>query len=311
MKGGQKSGLVHDNFVQEVDIKTGKVLMEWDAGKDIKFTESYNTIPKDKTIPFDYMHMNSVNVTQDGNLIISARATHAYYKINRKTGKLMWRMGGKKSDFKMGAGSRTKFQHDVHQLSATYYSAYDNNGDDPATGGESRGVILKVDEKKMTVSLKKAFKHPAPIVAVSQGNMQTLPNGHEFIGWGGDAQYMTEFDAAGKVVFDAKFLSPSVDSYRAYRGDWQGAPKDSPLVDVTKSGDRSTVRMSWNGATEIATWRVLAGPADGQLTEVGRVPWKDLETGATFSTGQPKYQVQALDGAGTVLGTSAVVDAHS
>ena len=311
-RGGRKNGLIHDNFVQEVDIKTGKVLMEWDAGKDIKLTESYNTIPADKTIPFDYMHFNSVNLTQDGNIVVSGRATHAYYKIDRKTGKLIWRMGGRKSDFKMGKGARTRFQHDVHQVDATTWSAYDNNGDAPVKGLQSRGVLLTVNEKAMTVTLKKAFTHPKKILAVSQGNMQTLANGHEFIGWGGDAQNLTEFDAAGKVVFDARFLSPRVDSYRAYRGDWVGTPTGAPLVDAkTLSSGKVVVHMSWNGSTEVAAWRILAGPADGQLAPVTTVPFGDLETGATVTTTQPKFQVEALDAGGAVLAQSAVEDAHS
>lgn len=306
-RGGRKNGLVHDNYVQEVDIATGKVLMQWDAGKDIAYTESYNTVPEDPTIPYDYMHLNAVNITADGNLIVSARATHAYYKLDRKTGKLLWRMGGRKSDFRMGKGSRTAFQHDVHALSATRYTAFDNNADKPRRGLESRGVILRVDEAKRTVDLERSFTHPTPILGASQGNMQTLPNGNEFVGWGGSRQNFTEFDAKGNVVFDAKFISSKVDTYRAYRADWTGRPVDQPLLTATRKGANTVVRMSWNGATEVASWRVLAGPTDTELTQVASFAWRDLETGATAKTTQPRLQVEAVDAAGTVLGRSAVV----
>lgn len=313
--GGRKDGLVHENVMQEVDVETGKVLVQWVGSKDISFSESWNTVPKDPTIPYDYMHLNSVDLTKDGNIVISARATHAYYKINRKTGKLMWRMGGKKSDFKMTKGSRTAFQHDVHQLSPNFWSAYDNNADEePAAGAppkQSRGVILKVDEKRKTVQLRRQFVHPKKILAVSQGNMQTLAGGHAFIGWGGDRQNMTEFDSKGRVVWDARLLSTATDSYRAFKAPWVGTPTNKPLIDAAIAGNKVTVSMSWNGATEINKWRVLAGPADGQLTKLGEVAWKDLETAASFTTSQPMFQVEALGRDGSVLARSVVEAAHS
>ena len=97
------------------------------------------------------MHLNSVELDADGNLMVSARATHAYYRINRKTGKLMERMGGKKSDYKMGRGARTAFQHDVRRVNATQISVYDNNAeapDAPSAKNQTRGVILNVDERR-------------------------------------------------------------------------------------------------------------------------------------------------------------------
>lgn len=313
--GGPKDGLIQNNYVQEVDIDTGKVLMEWNGAKDIPYSESFNTVPKDGTIPYDWMHMNSVNITEDGNLVVSARATHTYYKINRKTGKLIWKMGGKNSDFKMGKGAGTFFQHDVHQLSPNFWSAYDNAADAvPAAGAKpivSRGVILKVDEKKKTVTLKKAFKYPKPLLGVSQGNMQTLPGAHEFIGWGGDKQFMTEFDSKGRVVWNAKLNSALTDTYRAYKAKWHATPTSKPLVDAQAAAGKVTVSMSWNGATEVAKWRIVGGTSAEDLGEVGNVTWNDLESSGTFSTTATKFKVEALDAKGKVLGTSDVVDAHA
>lgn len=313
--GGPANGLIQNNYVQEVDIKTGKVLMEWNGAKDVPYSESFNTVPKDTTIPYDWMHLNSVNLTTDGQIVVSSRATHTYYKINRKTGKLIWKLGGKNTDFKMGKNAQTLFQHDVHQLSASFWSAFDNAADAVPVAGaapkHSRGVILKVDQKKMTVTLKKEFVHPKKLLGVSQGNMQTLPGAHEFVGWGGDRQYMTEFDAKGRVVWDARLLSTATDTYRAYKSKWVGSPTDQPLVDAQSAAGTVTISVSWNGATEVAEWRVLGGSSADNLDPVGTLTWKDLETSGAFGTTATKFKVEALDAKGKVLGTSDVVDAHA
>jgi len=314
--GGPKKGLILNNYVQEVDIKTGKVLMEWNAGKDVPYSDSYNTVPQAREISYDWMHLNAVNLTKDGNIVVSSRGTHAYYKINRKTGKVMWTMGGRSSDFKMGKGSRTVFQHDVHQLSKSYWSVYDNNGDRPPPAGSpkihSRGVILKVDEKKMTVDLVQEFVHPKKILAISQGNMQSLASRHKFIGWGGDVQYMTEFDSKGKVVWDAALVSPGTDSFRAYKSPWVGTPANDPLLDAQSEADgKVSIAASWNGSTETAKWRVLAGTTDADLQELGTFPWTGLETTETFATTATRFKVEALDRAGKVLRTSAVESVHA
>ena len=313
--GGTKNDLAMDNVMEEIDIKTGKVLLAWHTAQHIKPTESYGTVPADPKAPFDYVHMNSVDLAKDGNILISGRGTHAYYEIDRKTGKLLWRMGGKRSDFKMGPGARTAWQHDVRSLTATRISAFDNNAAVPAKGVQSRGVILKVDVRARTVRLIKAFKHrPKPILAASQGNMQSIQDargrytGNEMVGWGGDNQAFTEFNAKGDIVWEATFLSDKVDTYRAYKQTWSGNAPGVPLLNVQSSGGRTVARMSWNGATQISSWRVLGGPTGGTLTPVGSIAWSDLETGLTLGGPvQQQYQVQALDAAGNVLGTSAPV----
>jgi hypothetical protein len=67
------------------------------------------------------------------------------------------------------------------------------------------------------------------------------------------------------------------------------------------------VYASWNGATTIASWRVLAGVAPGALSPVASGAFAGYETTIPVA-GQPPYvAVQALDANGNVLGTSAPV----
>ena len=97
-----KGRRVLEGGVQELDIKTGRVLFDWRSIDHVRLVESYYHLPKDPGRIFDYFHVNSVETDHDGNLIVSARNTHTIYKISRRTGKVLWRLGGKRSDFTLG-----------------------------------------------------------------------------------------------------------------------------------------------------------------------------------------------------------------
>ena len=75
------------------------------------------------------------------------------------------------------------------------------------------------------------------------------------------------------------------------------------------SGTTTNVYASWNGATEVSAWRVLAGSSSGALQAVATAPKRGFETRITIES-ERYVAVQALNRAGRVLGTSATVVAH-
>nr|MBA2712983.1 ArsR family transcriptional regulator [Rubrobacteraceae bacterium] len=140
----------------------------------------------------------------------------------------------------------------------------------------------------------------------SQGNMQMLPNGNAFVGWGTEP-FTSEYSKDGELIFDVQF-SGETQSYRAFRLPWSGRPDEDPAVAAEKGkGDRVTVYASWNGATGVAAWQVLAGAGPGKLEPLGSGPWKGFETAITVSTDEPYVAVRAEDSSGRVLGTSEAV----
>mgnify|MGYP002136816822 CR=1 FL=1 len=309
--GGTKNDKITDNVLQEVDIKTGKVLLEWHTKDTIAPSESYAPNSNKYGVPYDWVHLNSAGLDSDGNIIASARGTHAFYRINRKTGKLMERIGGKKSDYKMGPGAQTAFQHDVQRINDKQITAFDNNADVPTlpiADHQARGVILNIDEKKKTVKLARQIQHPGfPIQSVSMGNMQTLANGNVFFGWGGQVSYFSEVDKTGKAVIEGQYATPRVDSYRAYRQTWTANPTDRPAAVATRTGGKVQVAVSWNGATHVHSWRVLAGTSTTKLATVTTVPRKGFETKITITTSHPLLRVLALDAGGKLIGTTRPV----
>ena len=206
--GGSNDGLARQGIVQELDIETGEVLFEWHSLDHVGLDETYATPGEDGLHRIDYFHINSIDVDHDNNLLVSARKTSAVYKIDRKTGEVIWRLGGKKSDFEMGEGTRFAFQHDARRLPDGTISIFDNgttvfqNGL-PKAVEESRGIVLELDEQKMKASLVREYTHPDKQYADAAGNAQVLPNGDVFVGWG-RALAISEFSQDGELLFDAR-----------------------------------------------------------------------------------------------------------
>jgi hypothetical protein len=301
VKGGKKRGLVVDSVIQEVDIATGLVTFEWHSLGHIRIRETFAQ-PRPGS-PFDYAHTNSVNLTADGDFLMSARNTWAGYKIDRGTGKIVWALGGKRSTFKLPRAAQFAWQHDIHQRSDGVITVFDNSAFPPVRKF-SRALAIRIDERAKTASLISAARHPRRLLAATQGNQQTLPNGNFLVGWGSQRQ-LTEYGPGGNVLFNAA-LSLGYESYRSYRMPWVGAPRSRPVVAAAdEPGAGTDAYMSWNGATEVAEWELFAGSSASTLQPVGRAPRRGFETKIT-APGRPRFvQVRARDRDGNVLSTSA------
>lgn len=308
--GGPREGKIWDGIVQEVDIQTGRVLFEWHSYPQVAIGESYAPPPKAKAgakaPPFDYFHINSIEVEPNGNFLVSARNTHAVYEIDRKTKKVLWRLGGKKSDFKLSAGVRFAWQHDARRQADGTITIFDN-GAAPPVEKFSRVLVVRANTGTMKATLVRSYHHPRRLLAPFEGNAQFLPNGNIVVGWGA-WPYVSELSRSGALLFDAYFgdgkpPGKDADSYRAYRFAWRGHPTDRPVVVV--AGDAAYA--SWNGATDVVRWQVLAGPAAGQVKPVQTVAKNGFETPIRLKKSAAFYAVKAIDRAGKVLGTSAAV----
>ena len=254
--------------------------------------------------PYDYFHLNSIEQEADGSTLLSARNTWALYELNTRTGKVITTIGGRNSNVKLGPGAGTAYQHDASRLAGGAIAIFDN-GAVPKVHSQSRGVVLSVSPASRTVTTVKQFLHPTPLLAGSQGNLQVLPNGDVFIGWGA-SPYFSEFSPSGQVLFDAH-MHGSYQSYRTYRLPWTGAPSSAPAIAAGGGSGALIVRASWNGDTRTSSWRVLGGPSSQQLAPVAGAPRAGFETPIAVPGAEPYVAVQALDAAGNVLGTSPVI----
>jgi hypothetical protein len=299
--GGPASGPITESTVQDVDIATGRVLFEWNAHDHVAPEESYTKFAAGTA--FDFFHVNSIDVDSDGNLLVSARNTWTVYKVDRISGAVLWRLGGKKSDFALGSGVRFAWQHDARRQPDGALTLFDDEAA-PQQASESRGLVLRVDESARTASLVRQYTHK--LLAGSQGDLQILPNGDALIGWGA-LPNVSQFSHEGTLLFDAHFPT-TVQSYRAFRLPWRGHPTDPPSVAaVRRTGGGRTVYASWNGATDVARWEVLGGSTPESLGPLASATRSGFETAIATETGPPFVAVRALDAAGHELGRSASI----
>jgi hypothetical protein len=306
--GGPADGAVTDGAIQEIDVRTGLVMYEWTSVDHVALGESHALAARSSLpYPFDFFHLNSIAVDRDGSLLISSRNTWAAYDIDAASGQIRWRLGGRHSSFSMGAGTGTAWQHDPRELPDGTISVFDN-GSSPTVHGQSRAIVLHVDPHARTVSLVADLVHSPGLVAESQGNVQALPGGDWFVGWGQEP-FMSEYSPQGTLLFDAHFPVHE-QSYRDFRFPWVGTPAHPPSLALAPGpGGVQTAYASWNGATQVASWQLLAGATPSSLTVVAQSPRSGFETAIALPAGLPGpyVAVQALDASGHALGASTPV----
>jgi len=296
--GGSRNGTIQDAIFQEIDLADGRVLLEWHSLDHISLQESYAPVGAD----WDFFHINSVDLDGEDNLLISSRSAHTVYKLDRN-GAILWRLGGKRSDFAIGPGADFAWQHHVRRQPDGTITIFDN-GATPAVEPRSRGLIINVDERAMRASLLRQYSHPT-VLSGSQGSVQLLSNGNVFVGWG-EAPRVSEFDHSGALLFDA-LLGRRYQSYRAFRLPWSGLPAEAPAIALGGGARPQTVYASWNGATGVDAWQLLAGRREGVLNVVATTRSQGFESVLRAASSGPYVAVRALEANGRELGRSSML----
>jgi hypothetical protein len=301
--GGPKNGTVLDCVIQRIDIQTNRVLWEWHALGHIPLSASYTRPPGSQ--PWDYFHLNSIQQQPNDNLLISGRNTWGVYLIGEAKGNVIWSAGGKNSSFKIGSGANFEWQHDA-RMSGETLSVFDDASDGgQSSESQSSAKLIRLDRSAMTATLQRSFVHSPPLVAGSQGSAQTLPNGSVFVGWGSEPDF-SEYAPSGQQIFSGSFHLGTT-SYRAFRFPWSAQPASPPSM-ANQPGRTGAVGVwaSWNGATNVAGWRMLGGPRANSLHVLDTsTSSRGFETGVTLHSEPRYFAVQPLGTNGQVLATSA------
>jgi hypothetical protein len=303
--GGSKQQIVLDSVVQEIDIKTGLLLFQWDSLDHVPLTDSYQRVPKSAGSPYDYFHVNSLDPDGEGNMIISGRNTWAAYNVD-SSGRTTWQLGGKHSSFRLGSDARFAFQHAVRTAphNQQTITLFDNGAGPPPVHPQSRALTLKLDRTTDSVTLVRSTVHSPSLLADFEGNVQSLRSGNQMLGWG-QQPYFTEYEPDGQIVFEGRFVDAN-SSYRAYRFRWTATPSSQPSVAATTTSDTTTVYASWNGATTVGSWRVLAGPTSTALSTVTTIRKVGFETQISIQAAR-YVAIQAIAPDGMVLSTSSTI----
>ena len=301
--GGRASSAVTDSLVQVIDIATGLVRYEWSSLDHVPLSASYSSPTGSSSAwPFDFFHLNSIDLVPDGSLLVSSRNTWALDDIDPSSGQIRWTLGGRQSSFTEAPGAATAFQHDARPIGPDTFSVFDN-GASPQVHRQSRGVVLALNPANGTVSVQAQFRHPGrPLLATSQGSMQALPDGSFLVGWGAEPD-LSRFSASGALLFDAS-LPHAYESYRVLCFPWTGMPTTPPALVLARRRRGEVAYASWNGATAVARWELLGGRSPHSLARIGSVERTGFETAIRLAGASRWVAVRALDGTGAALGRS-------
>jgi hypothetical protein len=311
---GPAKGVVNDSAVQKYDLKTGKLIYNWDALQHIPLSES-QTKPAKVAPPvapsWDAYHVNSIQLVSGGKFLVSMRNTWAGYLVDIKTGSIIWKLGGKNSSFVIPAADQFQWQHDIELHAHNVVSVYDDAccAFVPGKGfvnpsGPSRGLLLGLNLTSHTASAVAQYNHGSNFHAAFLGNTQLLPNGNVMVGWG-SLPFFSEFSKSGKFLLDVFWPGPDL-SYRVFVQNWVGKPFYRPGAAVRKKHGKATVFASWDGATHVSSWRVLAGPNAKHLATVAVRRKTGFETAIRLGHTYRAYKVQALDSKGHMLRATGV-----
>jgi hypothetical protein len=330
--GGPKNGWIYDGVFQEISIATGELLFEWRSSDHYPVNSTYLHLPgnvgRKKSRAWDYFHINSIDKDDEGNYYISARYSHSITAISPK-GKILWILGGKLNNFHdLSGGKATDFawQHHAAYLGNDTLTIFDNSATDKFTSNShSRGMLITLDRsnpKQYTATLQHEYLPSQKALSTSQGSVQILhDSGNVFVGWGHSAAF-SEYTASGERICDIRFGSPVyynwgwVKSYRAFKANWKGQPSWKPSLVVGNGMHGFSAWASWNGATEVRSWRVEGadGPSDAHFIEpIGlELERSGFETELAIDAVKGKFlRLKALGAKGEILGVSEILERES
>jgi hypothetical protein len=303
VKHGWRRQAVLNGVVQEIDLKTGLVLFQWNSLDHVPLGASYLPV-EEPPLPWDYFHVNAIQPLSDGTVLVSGRNTSAVYDVDGTSGRIHWVLGGKFSSFRLGTGTRFWYQHDARLQADGRLTLFDDGGM-PFREPESRGLTLRLDSATHTATVVSQQAYES-IKAPAEGSDQQLANGNTLLGWGQGHDLATEFSPKGTVLYNARFMGPNA-SYRVFRQSWTGTPTTKPSVLARVVGGQVTVSASWNGANTVHSWRILGGGSARKLS------WIAIDRDRFFQTNmqthqRPRYvEVQAVDASHKTLASSDVV----
>lgn len=246
--------------------------------------------------------------------MVSARHTNCVYRVSGQDGSIVWRLGGKNSSVRL-TDFNFSAQHDARIRESApgklHISLFNNgwNGVDQ-TQDTSSAIFLELDQHASPLSARLLEEYYYPrsgVLARQQGSLQVIPNDNRFVSWGAIAEF-SEFEA-GKRVLDVSFGDTETLAYRITKSPWRGQPRSDPDVYIYAFNESSPTHLyiSWNGATEVALWKVyVVEPVGGEGIFLKAVEKHGFETHVEIPEYIAAGFIEGVDKEGQPLGRSAV-----
>ncbi len=330
VEGGQPDAIVNHATIQQWDLD-GNFLWEWrsvDHVDQLPYTARTNQLSL-LLAKFEHLHVNSVQVLDDGDLIVNGLGMNVIFQIDRATGNIEWLLGGDLNEFEAITDLELPPDvdigffpaHDAHLYSDNRLSLFDNGRQHTPKRAYGREYLM--DFNSMTAELTWYYYHPDDFYSPSQGSLRISADDKRLIGWGGGMGpreptiNATEVTAADELVWEIRLYSNSIgvgevpDTYRWYKLDHLNQALEPYLSEVSDATDNSIeLYANWFGHEgEVDGYQVYVGLTENTLQLVGTT-----QTGVYTMVGLDPMQtywcqVIPINGGGDPIGPpSNVID---
>ena len=297
VEGGDPEATVIGLIIQELDTSKN-VVFQWRSWDHFEITDAVETNFTGSRI--DYAHGNAIEPDLDGNILISSRRMNEITKIDRSTGDIIWRLGGKNNQFTFLNDPDHPLgptrQHDCRILEDGHLTVFDNgNLHEPP---HSRGVEFELDLDNMTATMVWQFRDDPDALAQFVGNTQRLPNGNTMVGWGGTWPNAVEVTPDGTKVWEFTFPEDQF-NYRTFRFPWKGvAAAPTAWPDTTSVPGELHLGFVKFGDDYVQKYRIYRGDTPESMTMMGETAEHMIRV-MDFSADEMMYfRVTAIDGVG-------------
>lgn len=292
VSGGNSNASVEAHHVQELD-QDDNVVFEWNNWNHLDIREAKVGL---RGGSIDFVHLNSIAVDYDGNLIVSPREYNRIMKINRTTGETIWQLGGENSDFTF-VNENLEFSriHDVRPVPGkpNHYTLFDNGRDRSSGGQFSRGVEYKLDLDAKTAEKVWQYRHSPDLYTSYCGGLQPLENGNRFISWANN-DYFCEVNSSGELVYEMHVSGFSCS--RARRDVWDGMMLQPYLI-MENMG--SVIRLIFNkfGDPNVNYYNVYFGTTSNSLTllDSTKQTYMDIDAASLGNGARYFFRVSAVN----------------
>ncbi len=298
--GGNPNALVKGLLIQEQD-QNHQPVFQWSSFDHFEITDAAHFV--DLTAPYiDYVHCNSVQEDTDGNILVSCLAMCQCVKVDQNNGDVLWRFGGLDADsswFTLQGDPLGGFstQHDFSSSGENLYTVFDNGRfHNPQV---SRGLEYQLDMNDMTATLVWSYQEPG-LYGSHQGSVQHIPGGNYIVGWGdvvGTTTFsdVTEVSPDGIEIHSMRFTDPALESYKAYKDQWEGQALVPYLItEINSSGTAAVLTYNVFGNNQYEQYRIWKGTSPSQLAPLLLTPERQATIWAV-PAGWNYFAVSALD----------------
>ncbi len=306
---GNEYATVNETCLQEFTPE-GDLIFQWRAwdNHDIRLVQywSYDDDPRTAG-SIRFTHMNSVDVDNDGHLVVSNKRVSEVTKINRDTGEVIWRLGSgqhpddpnpdpypdKRLTILNDPLDQFNVQHDIRVVGENRYSVFDNHHLD--SNPNSRAVEYEVDPNAMTATM--VWEYYGGYDSYHMGSAQRLPNGNTLINWViTSAPKVTEVQPDGNKVYEMNWSARNSKSYRVFRFPWTGVvAKPYLIVDDQTYPDSIALIFNKFGDPNVAYYKIYSDTSSPAATLFGTSTDTLMRIYSGLPNGLNYFRVTAVD----------------